>query len=80
MFLYTMEKVAKTHKVKFIVAGISQGDAILAFAEKRAIPNVDISVDRRLRENTNLPHDSHPSAIANKRYANKLEEFLKAEL
>jgi hypothetical protein len=75
-----MTKLAKKHKVKLIVANIRGGHAMLDFAEKNGIPNVDISVDLALPENTNSPHDSHPSAIANQKYADKLERFLRAEL
>jgi lysophospholipase L1-like esterase len=32
----------------------------------------DVSVDLRIRENTNLPHDGHPSALAHRRYARRL--------
>lgn len=74
-----MARLAKKHEVKFIVANISGGHAMLDFAEKNRIPNIDISVDRNLPENTNHPFDNHPSAIANEKYADKLERFLRAE-
>lgn len=75
-----MARLAKKHEVKFVVANISGGHAMLAFAEKNRISNVDISVDHRIPENTNLPYDSHPSAIANQKYTDKLERFLRVEL
>ena len=50
---------------------------MLKFAEKNGIPKVDISVDRNIAENTNRPYDAHPSAVANRKYAEKLERFLR---
>jgi len=50
---------------------------MLEFAEKNGIANVDITVDTSLPENNNRPHDSHPSAIANQKYADKLGAFLR---
>lgn len=75
-----MAKLAKKSEVKFIVANISKERAMLDFAEEKRIQNIDISVDLDLTENTNRPHDYHPSAIANKKYADKLENFLRAQL
>ena len=75
-----MAELAKKHEVKFIVTNIAGGDAMLDFAEKNGIANVDISEDISLPENNNLPHDPHPSAIANQKYADKLSRFLKLEI
>lgn len=72
-----MAVLAKKHGVKFIVANISGGNTMLEFAEKNGIANVDITVDTSLPENNNRPHDSHPSAIANQKYADKLGAFLR---
>ena len=77
-----MARLAKKHDVKFVVAGISKAHntlAMLYFAQENGIPSVDIAVEP-LAEHTNLPHDGHPSAIANKKYADKLEAYLKAEI
>jgi hypothetical protein len=74
-----MARLAKKHGVKFIIAGITKDDAtltMLEFAQKNEIPSIDISVDPKVKANTNLPHDGHPSAFANKQYADKLEAFL----
>jgi len=75
-----MAMLARKHDVKFIVANIKDGQAMLDFAEKNKILNIDISVDYALSENNNLPYDHHPSAIAHKKYADKLEGFLRTEL
>lgn len=40
-----MARLAKKHEVKFIVANISGGHAMLDFAEKSGISSIDISVD-----------------------------------
>lgn len=75
-----MAKLAAEHKVKFIVAGIfaSAGTReMLKFAQAHGIPSVDISVDLKVPENR-LP-DEHPSAVANRIFADKLESFLRTE-
>lgn len=71
-----MAKLAERHDVGFVVAAVSEGSAMPDFAMQNRILNVDISVDGRLPENSNLPRDSHPSAIANEKFADKLEEFI----
>ncbi|WP_417910838.1 SGNH/GDSL hydrolase family protein [Candidatus Electronema sp. PJ] len=73
-----MAQLAREHNVKFILATIGKDPQMLAFAQQNGIPNVDISVN--FRENIrymNLPHDGHPSALANKAYADHLENFLR---
>jgi len=75
-----MARLSEKNKVKFIVANISEGHAMLDFAEKNNLSNIDISVDSRLPENTARPGDLHPSALANRKFADKLEDFLKVEL
>ncbi len=49
---------------------------MLEYAKELGIMAVDISVDLNMEGNRNLPYDPHPSAIANKQYAQKLEAFL----
>ena len=64
---------------EFIVAGIAHDPATSEALERfgaTGIPTVDISVDLSIPEHTNKPHDSHPSALANRQYASKLESFL----
>jgi hypothetical protein len=53
---------------------------MLHFARENGIPSVDISVNEGLGVYNNLPHNGHPSALANKEYADKLEAFLRAEI
>jgi hypothetical protein len=54
--------------------------ATLAFAASLGARAADVSVDLRLRENTNLPHDGHPSALAQRRYAQRLAPVIRAGL
>jgi hypothetical protein len=74
-----MASVAAAHNVTFAVANIS-GTATLDLPAAARIPVVDISIDPRRPENTNLPLDAHPSAIAHAKYADKLEAFLTTRL
>jgi hypothetical protein len=75
-----MARLAREHGVKFIVAGIEAAQDTLQFARENGIPAIDISVDRSISAHTNLPHDNHPSAGANKQYAAKLEPFLRTKI
>jgi len=52
-------------------------EAMERFCEAQGIPTVNITVDTRLPQNTNLPHDSHPSARAHGQYAEQLTTFLR---
>lgn len=71
--------LCKANRIDFIVAGIgfdSTTAEMLEYCKGRGIATVDISVDPRIKENTNLPYDAHPSAVANRQYAQKLAAFL----
>ena len=71
------QRLAEANGVKLVVAGINPGSAkMLAELNRDGIATVDISVDLKIPANNNLPHDLHPSAIANRQYAQKLEGFL----
>ncbi|MEG4838654.1 SGNH/GDSL hydrolase family protein [Microcoleus sp. B9-D4] len=70
-------RVAEAKGVKLVVAGINSGSAkMLQELSQEGIATADISVDLKIPANNNLPHDLHPSAIANRQYAEKLEVFL----
>jgi hypothetical protein len=78
-----MARVAREHGVLFVVAGIvgnSSTRRMLEFAAAHDIAALDMSVDLHVPGNTNAPHDNHPSALANRHYADVLEAFLRAEL
>lgn len=71
--------LCKANGIKFVVAGIANDPAtieMLDYCSKKGIMTIDISVDLGIEENTNLPYDGHPSAIANRQFARKLKTFL----
>jgi hypothetical protein len=74
-----MARIAKEHQVKFIVAGIfgPKMTEMLDFTQKHGIPSVDISVE--LVGANLITESQHPSANANREYANKLGDFLRQE-
>lgn len=64
--------------IPFIVAGISTDAApMLEWCRAVGLKSVDISVPLTEPGNTNAPHDGHPSAKANRAYADKLVGFLR---
>jgi hypothetical protein len=76
-----MSSTAKNNKIPFVLAGITQSQGtskMLEFAQHNGVQVLDIAVNLNVPENTNLPHDCHPSADANRKYADKLEAFLRA--
>ena len=71
----------KANGIPFILAGISDDPRtaeMLDYFKSKGAPTVDISVDRRIIENTNFPFDWHPSVRANRQTAQKLADFLTA--
>jgi hypothetical protein len=72
---------ARRTQSQFLLAAIAE-DAhsreMLAFARSEGVMAVDISVESSRPEYRNLPHDSHPSPLANAWYAERLESFLRA--
>jgi hypothetical protein len=50
---------------------------MLDHCQREGIKTGSIWVDLNIKENNNLPYDSHPSAIAHQQYAHKLESFLR---
>ncbi len=74
-------RVAEANNVKLVVAGINAGSAkMLDELSQEGIATVDISVDLKIPGNNNLPHDIHPSAAANRQYADKLDGFLEGSV
>lgn len=73
--------LCKSNGIEFVLAGIINdpltAEMLESFAAKGAM-TINISVDLSIKENTNLPYDAHPSASANKQYAEKLGAFLAA--
>lgn len=76
-------ELCQANQIDLVVAGItSDGPTaeMLEYCRSRGIKAIDISVDFNLKENTNLPYDNHPSAIANQQYAQKLRPVICATL
>ena len=72
-------RLCQENAIPLVVAGIYADPLtreMLDYCGHEGFPGVDISVDLRLQENSCLPSDPHPSAIANRRFADKLEAFL----
>lgn len=76
--------LAKKYEFELVIAGITRDRKtrdILRFAQEHRIATaVDISVDLKAKGNRNLPHDVHPSPVANIHYADRLEAFLRNEV
>ena len=73
-------EICRRNHITLVVAGIYKDETtleVLRDGEKEGWLVTDISVDLRAAENMNLPHDSHPSPLANRQYAQKLESFLR---
>lgn len=75
-------KYCDENNITFVVASILGGEStrrIMEFCEKKDMLTVDISVPRGAKhpEHTHYPHDDHPSALANRKYADKIIEYLK---
>src|SRR5207253_5679265 len=71
--------LCKANQIDFVVAGITYDSItteMLEYCKSKGIPTVDISVDLSIKENNNLPYDEHPSAIADRKYAQKLQSVL----
>ncbi len=75
-----MAKTAHDNGVGFGVALIAGRPDMLKYTRAHGISSVDMSVDLSLPENNNEPHDNHPSALANRHYADTLESFLRGEI
>jgi hypothetical protein len=75
--------ISKQRHVKLVVAGIvsdPQTAEMLEYCRGLGISTLDISVDLTKKENTNWPHDLHPSRRATEEYANRLAAFLSKSL
>lgn len=82
LLMLQINKVARDNHITFVVAGIwrSAGtEAMRLYAKKNHIPALDISVDTARSEFNNLPHDLHPSALANRHYAEAIGRFFTKE-
>ncbi len=68
-----IERLCRLHQVDLLITNLTEGGyPIEVFCKANQIKFADISIDLNKKENTNLPIDGHPSAIANELYADKL--------
>ncbi|GAK50578.1 hypothetical protein U14_01811 [Candidatus Moduliflexus flocculans] len=75
--------LAKQNQIEMIVAGIyadSKTKEMLTDCQRIGMKSVDISVDLKMPHYIMLPHDNHPSPLANQEYAKKLEQFLREQM
>ncbi len=74
-----MAELCERQETALAVAGIfpdASTREMLAWCEGQGLPTVDVSVEGDAAYN-NLPHDPHPSAVANRLYAEQLDAFLR---
>jgi len=71
------------HGIRLVVASLTSdpiSSDMLEYCSRERITTADAWVDLSIKENNNLPYDSHPSAIAHRQYAHKLESFLRSNV
>ena len=76
-----MEAEAKENGVKFLVAGLGYDNStrrMLSDLQGQGTRAIDISVDPWIKGNS-LDYDPHPGPLADKAYAEKLEDILRAK-
>ena len=69
----------RLNEIPVIITGISKDQDtqdMLAFCESKAIPNLSFDHDLLDKAYSLHPHDSHPNAVANQIFAQKLISFL----
>jgi hypothetical protein len=74
---------ARAHAATVVFTTLEASPAnepMLAFAASQGARAADVSLDLRIRANTNLPYDGHPSALAQRRYAKRLAPILRDAL
>ena len=76
--------LCKARGIELVVAGLTSDPTtfdMLRYCKSEGVKTVDIWVDYlNIKENNNLPYDSHPSAVAHRQYAQKLELFLRTNV
>ena len=75
---FTAEALAAGAPVLFVTLEASPtNEGLLAAARSFGAHAADVSVDLRVRANTNLPGDGHPSALAHRRYAARIARTIR---
>ena len=76
--------LCKTSGIELAFAALTSDPTtsdMLEYCKHEGAKTVNIWVDfLSIKENNNLPYDSHPSAIAHRQYAQKLEAFLRGNV
>jgi GDSL-like Lipase/Acylhydrolase family len=78
-----MLDLCRAHNIEMVFASLTSDPTtsdMSAYCQGLGIKTVSIYVDLNIKENNNLPYDSHPSALAHKQYAQKLETFLRTDV
>ncbi len=74
--LREIHRICQQEEIPLLIANVYEPDDIDRFCRDNGIPFTDITVDLSLPEHNCLPYDSHPSALANKKFATKLIGFI----
>jgi hypothetical protein len=76
--------LCKARGIELVVAGLTSDATtsdMFSYCKSQGLKTADIWIDfLNIKENNNLPYDSHPSAIAHRQYAQKLEYFLRNDV
>ena len=75
--------LCRANGIELVVAGLTSDPIaadMLLYCQREGIKAKSIWVDLSIKENNNLPYDTHPSALAHKQYAEKLETLLRGTL
>ncbi len=75
-----MHALCEANGIQMVFAFIDGKRYMIDYATKTGLPVVDISVDMSVAENTNTPHDGHPSALAHRHYADTLAPVIRDAL
>jgi hypothetical protein len=78
-----ISELCRANGIELVVAGLTSDPTtsdMLLYCQREGIRTTSIWVDLSIKENNNLPYDSHPSALAHKQYSEKLKAFLRSVL
>lgn len=75
-----IQNICNKKGVKLVISTMTNDEStkrFIAHCQTRLITTIDISLDLSKEGYNNKPYDQHPSALAHKIFAEKLEKFLK---
>jgi len=76
-------ELCRERRIELVVAALTSDavtSGLLEYCRQEGVRTADLFVDMTVKENNNLPFDSHPSALAHRQYAQKLEAYLRADV